>query len=346
MKYALVIAALVPLLLLSKAMAITVAVNEPDAYGRTFVDVVGDIDLGDDLLFAQKVATLPDGQSVIMSLSSYGGKIAAAIPIGRLIHSKGWRTYVPPKTVCASACGLLWLASLGHTVGKDALIGLHAAYDIKTNRPSGVGNALIGAYLYEIGADTTTIYCVTAVDTGPKDALWLNADIAQQCHVTWSTLDTPRQAQNQPNITPAPMDRIAISYTRDPELGYSERSEIETDHTKSWDRKVRAIPYGTTVTITGECREYSPGEFSFISEDGYTECPVSFSIGARRLHVWTNPYFLVTSDGRSYGCVLFPDYCRRVDTDRCEKAKSRHLPLHWNGSNLCGYHDQSGRWVE
>jgi hypothetical protein len=77
--------------------AATITVNAPDAYGRVFVDVVGDIDSDDYKAFQQKVANLHNvvQRNVIVTLASPGGHAVAAMAIGEFISSRGWTTYVP-----------------------------------------------------------------------------------------------------------------------------------------------------------------------------------------------------------------------------------------------------------
>ena len=55
------------------ARGASITVNAPDAYGRIFVDVVGEIVAGDEKAFEQRVAILrTHNDKVIVSLSGPG----------------------------------------------------------------------------------------------------------------------------------------------------------------------------------------------------------------------------------------------------------------------------------
>jgi len=54
-------------------------------------------------------------------------------------------------TTCNSACALAWLGGKERFMGKDSNIGFHAARVGTTHEISSVGNAMIGAYLAQVG---------------------------------------------------------------------------------------------------------------------------------------------------------------------------------------------------
>jgi hypothetical protein len=82
-------------------------------------------------------------------LQSDGGSVLAGIEIGEAIRLKGFQTLVVER--CASACALAWLGGTQRFMKAGAQIGFHAAYDSDSRRESGVGNAMVGAYLNRIG---------------------------------------------------------------------------------------------------------------------------------------------------------------------------------------------------
>ena len=102
------------------------AVNAPDAYGRVFVDVVGEILPDDDKAFQQKVANLYSvvQRNVIVTLASPGGDAVAAMAIGKFIRKRGWTTYVSSGIPCASSCSLIWLAGMPRTIDNFDLVNL------------------------------------------------------------------------------------------------------------------------------------------------------------------------------------------------------------------------------
>ena len=86
-----------------------------------------------------------------------GGNLVAEINIGRIIRAKGYETFVANGRQCASACGLIWLAGVRRLGERNARNRLrHAAFIYRANRygyavEKGMGNALVGAYLNELG---------------------------------------------------------------------------------------------------------------------------------------------------------------------------------------------------
>jgi len=58
-----------------------------------------------------------------VSLNSGGGSLFSAISIGAIIHSKGMNTYVAKGSICASACGYIFLA--GNKKLLLSKIGIH-----------------------------------------------------------------------------------------------------------------------------------------------------------------------------------------------------------------------------
>jgi hypothetical protein len=65
-------------------------------------------------------------------------------------------------------------------MGRTALVGFHAAYIKKEGLPSesGVGNALVGSYLTQIGLSETAVVYIT--QAAPTEMTWLNLRDAKQ----------------------------------------------------------------------------------------------------------------------------------------------------------------------
>ena len=81
--------------LVGRCNAATITVNAPDAYGRTFVDLVGEIVAKDDETFEQKVAILHAHiDKVIVTLSGPGG---AVLPANRV--QPAWPALAGPRAV-------------------------------------------------------------------------------------------------------------------------------------------------------------------------------------------------------------------------------------------------------
>ena len=71
-------------------------------------------------------------------------------------------------------------------VSHSRSIGFHAAFDPKTRRESGVGNALVGAYLRDVGIGYKAISFMTR--KGPASVEWLTPDVAKNLGITWTAL--------------------------------------------------------------------------------------------------------------------------------------------------------------
>lgn len=116
-------------------------------------------------------------------LKSPGGNLVEGLAIGRAIRASGFTTGVAPGTACASACALAWLGGETRYMDPTALVGFHAAYVEENGRvlESGVGNALVGAYLNELGLGFDAIIFVSSA--APNEINWLNAAKARQAGI-------------------------------------------------------------------------------------------------------------------------------------------------------------------
>jgi hypothetical protein len=106
-------------------------------------------------------------------LRSDGGSLLAGINIGRLIRLRNYATIVPSGARCASACAFAWLGGSPRYMASDAFVGFHAAYRVEGGRAaeSGAGNALLGAYLNQIGLNEAAIFYITRAR--PDQMTWL-----------------------------------------------------------------------------------------------------------------------------------------------------------------------------
>ena len=196
------------------SMAATITVHEPDGEGRVFVDVIGPIDKDDFKTFKEKTDQLyptafgHSKKQVIVTLVSYGGSASPAWQIGDWIRKRGMSTFVPGDRTCTSACALIWLAGVPRMVGDTPQIGFHAVYDPTTRRETGPGNAVVGAYLRDLGIGYKAIVVMTR--KGPTAVEWLSPDLAKELGVAWSMLQSPRaipiplQPKLQPRLQPPP----------------------------------------------------------------------------------------------------------------------------------------------
>jgi hypothetical protein len=111
----------------------------------------------------------------VVFLDGPGGAAWTGLQIGRLIRRYGCLTAVADNVQCTSACALAWLGGKERYMGANARIGFHAASvtDNSDASASAAANAVIGAYLHEVGiTDFNAIIYLTKAD--PQSITWLN----------------------------------------------------------------------------------------------------------------------------------------------------------------------------
>ncbi len=136
-------------------------------FGDGVMLISGDIVPGDSSKFINIALQLDKGVVVLMS---GGGSLSDGLEIGKAIHMKGFATYVPAGRVCASVCGLIWLAGTPRCMSARARIGFHAAYFTDSGQVASGGNALVGSYLSKLNLNETAIYKLT--EAGPREIRW------------------------------------------------------------------------------------------------------------------------------------------------------------------------------
>lgn len=145
--------------------------------GITLVTVSGYINPGDEREFDRVTADL---RYAAIIFESPGGSLVSGLGMGRTIAAKGFSTAVAADAVCASACALAWLGGRERFMTASSLVGFHAAYtgDGATARESGLGNALIGAYVNQLGLSQDAIAFI--VSAPPSTVSWLTVADAKR----------------------------------------------------------------------------------------------------------------------------------------------------------------------
>lgn len=146
--------------------------------GSCAVTFYGEIKLGDENTL--DILT-PDCKGGGVLLKSDGGSLVAGLRIGELIREKRLETAVAFDARCASACALAWLGGTKRYMSNSSWIGFHAAYtvdDLGTANESGIGNALVGAYITTLGLPKTAV--IFAASARPNEMNWLTAQHALQ----------------------------------------------------------------------------------------------------------------------------------------------------------------------
>jgi hypothetical protein len=139
-----------------------------------WIHLAGEIKYDDRKRF-QQVAQTFESPRVVVFLEGPGGDLIAGLSIGDEIHSRGWRTVALDR--CESACAYIWVAGAERIVGEGAIIGFHAAVDMVTKQETGMGNALLGSYLTNMGFDYNAIAGMT--QTGPSGMRYLTVEAAK-----------------------------------------------------------------------------------------------------------------------------------------------------------------------
>ncbi len=207
--------------------------------GSALVLLQGNIELDDIAQFWAKAATLSKATVVFRS---DGGSLLAGIRIGTLIRERGFVTLVPDGARCVSACAVAWLGGLQRLMGNGSKVGFHAAYVLEGHRSieSGPGNAVLGAYLFQLGLSEDSIVYITGADPGS---------------ISWLSLE--QAAQHGIDVSPAPEKTDSATLT----------SPVVDEWPKN-DPNRRA----TDFVLTLAARWSSPNEEAFRSlDDLYAE---------------------------------------------------------------------------
>jgi hypothetical protein len=166
------------LLALPVAQAADIIVK-PLEGGATLIAIDGELELSDIDSFRAKAEPLPAGRTTV-EFRSKGGRLLAGIRIGAQIRAKRFNTVVPDGAQCASACALAWLGGVRRFVGEYSSVGFHTAYILKTAGPaeSGPGNAILGAYLNQLGLSEEAILYIT--HAAPTSVQWMSMEEAAE----------------------------------------------------------------------------------------------------------------------------------------------------------------------
>jgi hypothetical protein len=149
----------------------------------------GEFEAGDEKKFANLAMSISDA---IVVFNSVGGNLVTGIEIGKAIRLKGFDTLVPSHTRCASACALAWLGGQIRATSDGALIGFHAAFDRESGEVTAAGNAVIGAYLSQLGLPTSAVIYITS--PAPEEIRWLTVADARKYGIEVTILN---DAKNQ-----------------------------------------------------------------------------------------------------------------------------------------------------
>lgn len=221
-----------------------------------------------------------------VSLNSNGGNLFSGLQIGTIIRSKSFSTVVNPRSLCASACGLVWFAGSPRYLNNQSKIGFHSAYQVIDGKATetGVGNALVGSYLSKLGASDQAIVFFTLAK--PEEINWLSPAIAKD---------------------------LGISFIEFSSTNHSD-SYIETKRSDSFTRmdKAEKIAYQVAAKYfemmmrdKSSARYYLLSIFSntVLSGSRFVNKSELASLRVSQFHHWSSRAFSINNDSISIYCV-------------------------------------------
>lgn len=117
------------------------------------------------------------------------------------------------ESYCASACALAWLGGTKRFMSRSSRVGFHAAYRETSGvtTESGMGNALVGAYLNSLGLPTRAVAYITAA--APDSMQWLTQNDAISVGIETTLFEIEREdpAPRRQVERPAPSERPSIA---------------------------------------------------------------------------------------------------------------------------------------
>lgn len=187
----------------SSSSAAEITVTKLDGDKTVFIELTGDIQPGDDDKFRNIAAQNPDA---IVLLDSGGGTIMAAMEIGRIVRLRDYPTVVYSNGYCASACALIWVAGSRRVIFDGGRVGFHASYldENGSKIETGVGNALVGHYLSQLGFGEKAV--IFATSAPPDKLLWIDADNSKMAGINFEAMVSSSKANAKSADRPPPIE--------------------------------------------------------------------------------------------------------------------------------------------
>ena len=189
------------------AGAATITVVPASGNTPAVVGVQGMLRSEDIEEFRLKIGNL---SNAVVAFESDGGHLVAGIRIGEMIRRRGFATLVAPGARCASACAIAWLGGAQRFMGEPALVGFHAAYreGATGKAETGMGNAILGAYLNSLGLSEAAIAYITMA--APNEMSWLTLQEAAKYGIEVRAIDSNNAKSIPPTTKRAePQQRVA-----------------------------------------------------------------------------------------------------------------------------------------
>lgn len=164
--------------------------------GAVVIAITGKIEPEDGKQFSSLAARYP---RAIVGFGSPGGAAIAGLQIGQVIRLRHYATMVTQDAYCASACALAWLAGTPRLMQPGAHVGFHAAYieHDGNKEETGVGNALVGAYLTNLGLSMDAIIYIEQAH--PDQITWLTPEDARRHDISLRILPATPGSDEPPS---------------------------------------------------------------------------------------------------------------------------------------------------
>jgi len=175
-------------------------VQEARQGGHDFILILGEITRETQTSFMEALSRAPLARIVV---EGPGGQVIPALDIGRTIRERRLTTLIPERGICASSCGLIWLAGQQRDLASSAAVGFHAAASVSPSGRRSISapaNAIIGGYLRELGFGDEAIFEMTRAP--PRGMNWFGPARLAALGVTFGTSSPPpeRAMPNPPTM--------------------------------------------------------------------------------------------------------------------------------------------------
>jgi hypothetical protein len=215
--------------LTASANAATIDIHPMGLGAPDLIVVDGELVLEDAGRF-QRVAARTS--KAVVAFSGPGGNAVAAVVIGETIRLRNFASVVLEGDLCVSGCAIAWLGGVRRFRGRRARIGFHSARDLHSGNVSGIGNAIVGAYMHRIGLSTQAVRYLTAA--APDKMAWLTLADAKTHGIDVEYL-VPSTAPFSPSRNTAkknagkdltPLEKEAVAFVKDHAAAESQPSSI------------------------------------------------------------------------------------------------------------------------
>ena len=260
--------------------------------GMELIELNGDIKSGDEIQF-RKIALQFD--KAIVGFNSDGGALFPALEIGKAVRLQSFETAVVSGNRCASACALIWAAGTNRYLVKGGRVGFHASYVEDGGKviETGLGNALVGRYLTQIGLSEKAI--IFATYSHPDSIAWLSeeADAATSGIPFNFSTPSPSSPSNSATVAQDRSPQFNKSYTTVQNWDIY-RNKTDCAAVQSYESNtVLAIHYNASRHDLSAGFSYPEGQS--LKEDDQRQIDVKFVTRTNKLDDgWKNVSFTVS----------------------------------------------------